>query len=154
MRFDPSLQLRRLVVFKDGKRAYDECFHSGVNIIRGVPSEGNSVGKSTIADLIFFALGGELTRWKDEAAICDFTFAEVVLNGAIVTLRREISNQLRRPMGVFLGSFSDSESAGADGWQLYPFQRFSDKESFSQVLFRMMDMPEAPSDAGANITIH
>jgi hypothetical protein len=44
IQIEPFLLLARLVVVKDGKRAYDEPFHAGVNIIR---SEKNSAGKST-----------------------------------------------------------------------------------------------------------
>jgi hypothetical protein len=42
IQIEPFLLLARLVVVKDGKRAYDEPFHAGVNIIR---SEKNSAGK-------------------------------------------------------------------------------------------------------------
>lgn len=153
-RLDPSLRLSRLVVLKGGQRAYDEEFHAGVNIIRGVPGEGNSVGKSTIADMIFFALGGDLTQWKPEAASCDQVFAEVVLNGSVVTLRREIAEATQQPMWVYFGDFNTASGAGADGWQRYGYRRMSDRESFSQVLFRLMDMPEVPAEAEGNITMH
>lgn len=153
-RLDPSLRLSRLVVLKGGQRAYDEEFHAGVNIIRGVHGEGNSVGKSTIADMIFFALGGDLTQWKPEAASCDQVFAEVVLNGSVVTLRREIAEASQQPMWVYFGDFNTASGAGADGWQRYSYRRMSDRESFSQVLFRLMDMPEVPAEAESNITMH
>jgi hypothetical protein len=139
-RLDPSLRLSRLVVLKDGQRAYDEEFHAGMNIIRGVPGEGNSVGKSTIADMIFFALGGDLTQWKPEAASCDQVLAEVVLNGSVVTLRREITEASQQPMWIYFGDFESASSAGADGWQRYSYRRMSDRESFTQVLFRLMDI--------------
>ncbi len=63
----PTLWVQRMVVIKSGTAVYDEAFHLGVNIIRGE----NSTGKSTLADLIFFGLGGDVTRWKDEAGLCD-----------------------------------------------------------------------------------
>lgn len=45
-----NLYLRRLVVFTNqGKIAYDEKFHNGINIICG----DNSSGKSTITHFIF-----------------------------------------------------------------------------------------------------
>lgn len=153
-RLDPSLRLSRLVVLKSGQRAYDEEFHVGVNIIRGVPGEGNSVGKSTIADMIFFALGGDLTQWKPEAASCDQVLAEVVLNGSVVTLRREITEASQQPMWIYFGDFDTASGAGADGWQRYSYRRMSDRESFTQVLFRLMDMPEVPAEAEGNITMH
>lgn len=154
MRFNPSLRLLRLVVLKDGKRAYDERFHAGVNIIRGVPGDGNSVGKSTIADLIFFALGGDLTKFKDEARLCEFVIAEVMINGSVATLRREIAEASMQPMSVFFGDFEASQISGSDGWQRFPYKRYGDRESFTQVLFRMMAMPEVPAEAEANITMH
>lgn len=153
-RLDPSLRLARLVVMKDGKRAYDELFHAGVNIIRGVPGKGNSVGKSTIADLIFYALGGDVTQWKHEAGLCNFVFAETVLNGTTVTLRREISGSSQQPMWIYFGAFEESNTVGADGWQRYTYRRLMDRENFTQVLFRLMGMPEVPAEAEANITMH
>jgi hypothetical protein len=65
---DPRLTLTRLVVVKDGHSVYDERFHLGVNILRG---NDNSVGKSSIADFIFFSLGGDLAgdRWKEDATV-------------------------------------------------------------------------------------
>lgn len=153
-RLDPSLRLARLVVTKDGHRAYDEAFHVGVNIIRGVPGQANSVGKSTIADLIFYGLGGDLFAWKDEAKSCDLVFTEVVLNGSVVTLRREITENSQQPMWIFFGNFETSISSADEGWQKYPYRRYGDKESFTQVLFRLMSMPEVPAEAESNITMH
>jgi len=153
-RLDPSLRLVRLIVMKDGLRAYDERFHVGVNIIRGVQRQGNSVGKSTIADMIFFALGGDLTTWKEEAALCDLTLAEVLINGTPVTLRRDITDKGRQPMSMFFGALDEAQATGADGWSVYPYQRYQDRQSFTQVLFRMLDMPEVPTEAEANITMH
>ncbi|MET4740286.1 hypothetical protein ABIF73_004425 [Bradyrhizobium japonicum] len=151
IRRDPSLRLLRLVVTKSGKSAYDEAFHPGVNVIR---SEGNSRGKSTIADLIFFALGGDLTEWKAEAGSCDQTFAEVALNGAVLTLRREISAGSRQvPMWVYFGTLANGIESAAEGWIRLPYARSGDKESFSQLLFRAMGIPEVPTEE-ANITMH
>ena len=150
-RFDPSLALNRLVVMKDGHSAYDEDFHIGVNIIRGV---GNSVGKSTLADLIFFALGGDVVVWKDEAGSCDSVVAELVLNGAVVTVRRDISTSGQQPLWIFFGDFEASQSAGMEGWQRYAYRRSGERESFTQVLFRLLDMPEVGAEAESNITMH
>jgi len=153
-RLDPSLRLARLIVIKDGQRAYDEVFHAGVNIIRGVQRQGNSVGKSTIADMIFYVLGGDLTTWKDEARLCDFAIAEVVINGTTVTLRRDITDKSKQPMSIFFGDLEASQASGIEGWQTFPYQRYQDRQSFTQVLFRILDMPEVPSEAEANITMH
>jgi len=151
IRRDPSLRLIRLVVTKSGKTAYDETFRPGVNMIR---SDGNSRGKSTIADLIFFALGGDLLDWKREAGMCDQTFAEVALNGSIVTLRREISTTaFQLPMWVFFGTFEEANASAVEGWMKLPYSRYLERMSFSQVLFTALAMPEVPSDE-ANITMH
>jgi hypothetical protein len=151
IRHNPSLLLQRLIVTKSGHRAYDETFHAGVNIIR---SDGNSRGKSTIADLIFFSLGGDLREWKAEAGSCDQTFAEVSLNGATLTLRRDIaasSSQL--PMFIYFGSLEEATASAVEGWLKLPYARAGDKESFSQLLFKVLGIPEAPSE-DANITMH
>ena len=151
---DPSIRLARLVVLKGGLRAYDEKFHIGVNIIRGVPGAGNSVGKSTIADMIFYALGGDFSNWKPEAALCDEVFAEVVINGQVTTLRREIVASVQQPMWIYFGDFEAASKAGPDGWQRFSYRRTSERESFTQVLFRLMNMPEVPAEEDANITMH
>jgi len=147
---NPSLFLKRLVVFHNGKAAYDENFNKGVNIICGE----NSSGKSTITELIFFALGGDISRWKKEAALCDAVFAEVIINGSRVTLKREIAQQTRRPMEIFWGCISDALRSTAGNWQKYPFQRSESKESFSQCLFHAMKMPQVRGDGSSNITMH
>ncbi len=151
MRFDPALRLLRMVVIKSGQIAWDEEFHLGVNIIR---SDGNSGGKSSIADLIFYGLGGDFATWKDEAGSCDSVYCEVMLSGSLVTLRRDIAGSFRQPMWVFFGSFDDSQSAGAVGWQKYPYTRAGARESFTQVVFRALGMPEVPSEAEGNLTMH
>lgn len=56
---------RLYVLTTDGKVAYDEPFHHGVNIIRGA----NSSGKSTITHLLFYGLGGEYTQFVTQRAI-------------------------------------------------------------------------------------
>ena len=146
----PTLWVQRMVVIKSGTAVYDETFHLGVNIIRGE----NSTGKSTLADLIFYGLGGDVTRWKDEAGSCDEVYVQVSLDGLPVTLRRGIAAEGQQPMWIFIGDFDAASSSTTTGWQKYPYRRYGDKESFTQVLFRMLNMPEVPGDAGANITMH
>lgn len=82
-----NLFLRRLIVYTpDRKKAYDEKFHRGVNIIRGQ----NSSGKSTIIRFIFFVLGGCYGDFVPEALKCSHVIAEVEINGVVITLKREI----------------------------------------------------------------
>lgn len=146
----PTLWVQRMIVVKSDIAVYDEAFHLGVNIIRGE----NSTGKSTLADLIFYGLGGDVTRWKDEAGSCDEVYVQVSLDGLPVTLRREIAAEGQQPMWIFIGDFAAASASTTTGWQKYPYRRNGDKESFTQVLFRMLDLPEVPGDAGANITMH
>lgn len=70
------LALCRLRVLRNAHVVYDHAFHHGVNIIRGE----NGSGKSTIADFIFYVLGGEFDDWKDAANRC----TEVQLASALV----------------------------------------------------------------------
>lgn len=148
--FRPYLELRRLVAYSGGSPAYDERFGPGVNIIRGA----NSSGKSTIADFIFFILGGDVSDWKPEAERCSEVLAEVLINDAPVTLRRTISRQSKQPMMIFLDGIDRARASAADGWKVFSFPRSKDKESFSQVLFRALGMPEVRSDMESNITMH
>src|ERR1700681_2101517 len=95
--FKPYLFMKRLVVVsQSGGVAYDQVFHRGVNIIRGQ----NSSGKSTIANLTFFSLGGEFINWTNEAKKCREVFAEVEINGATLTLKRAVTEQARQAMGI------------------------------------------------------
>ncbi|WP_202943979.1 AAA family ATPase [Parvibaculum lavamentivorans] len=128
---------------------YDQSFHAGVNIIRGE----NGSGKSTIADFIFYILGGEFDNWKTVAANCDEVQAEVATQGGVLTLRREI-DRAQTPMHVFFGPMVDAEQHGLDGWETYPIRRSESRESFSQVLFRASGIPEAQSQGAANITMN
>ena len=82
-----NLFINRMIVFtRDGKIAYDENFHKGINIIRG----NNSSGKSTITHFIFYVLGGAFNDWVKEAKKCSQVIAEIEINGATLTLKREI----------------------------------------------------------------
>lgn len=144
------LKLNRLVVMKSGKRAYDEQFHTGLNIIHGT----NGSGKSTILDFIFFALGGNLTEWKQYAEYCETVFAEITANGTVLTLKREVSKENNRPMSIYFGKFEDGLESAADGWQRFPYARTGHSKTFSQILFKALGIPEIPGDEGSNITMH
>ncbi len=147
---EPSLFLNRLVIFGRGRPVYDEMFKLGVNIIRG----SNSSGKSTITDFIFFVLGGDISAWKPEAERCDYVMAEVSVNGKPITLCRQITPRARQSMQIFWGDYDAAKSSALEGWQVYSFQRGAQKESFSQVLFRALGMPDVRGDFDNNITMH
>ena len=92
------LCLNKLRISRRGKVAYEQYFHEGVNIIRGQ----NGSGKSTIADFIFFILGGEFDDWKDAARRCDDVLAEVQTPRGKLTLVRRITSA-QEPISVFFG---------------------------------------------------
>jgi hypothetical protein len=141
--------LKRLRVVKAVSPLYDQEFHLGVNIIRGE----NGSGKSTIADFVFYVLGGEFENWKTAASRCDEVQAEVVTQGGTLSLRREI-NKAQTPIDVFFGPMAEADKHGLDGWNKYPIRRTENRESFSQALFRASGIPEAQSQGASNITMH
>jgi predicted nucleic acid-binding Zn-ribbon protein len=147
---EPLLLLRRLVVLYQGTSVYDQPFHEGVNIIRG----RNGSGKSTILDFIFFALGGDFVAWLPEAEQCDDVLAEVSINDTVVTLRRQVDRVHMRPMEIFWGTLEDGLSASFTAWEVFPFKRSESKESFSQLLFRILHFPEVRGEGESNITMH
>lgn len=146
----PSLFLSRLSVWNRGKAVYDETFHLGVNIIRG----NNSTGKSTIVDFIFYVLGGDFQKWKPEALRCDTVIAEVIINGVKVTIRREVSAARSQKMAIYWGPYEQARQNITIGWNIYPFGRTSETESFSQLLFRTLGMPEVRAEEGRSLTMH
>lgn len=150
MRFDPTLQVKRLQVCRGDLIAYDEEFHAGINVIRGE----NSSGKSTVLNALFYGLGGDQTRWSDAAKLCSHINVEVEVNGLPATLSREISSKSGRPMDIYGGRLDDAVSAPRAEWRRFPYSRVGERESFSQSLFGVLGIPEAANDQYGNITIH
>ncbi|MDV4072207.1 hypothetical protein CMT45_10845 [Elizabethkingia anophelis] len=154
-----NLFLKRLVVFTNqGDIAYDEKFHNGINIICG----DNSSGKSTITHFIFFALGGEFNNFVPEARECQVVYAEIQANNTIVTLKRYIvinektgNINARIAMHFFWGDYDESQNPPQNKyWQKYEYNydTRTNKRSFSNVLFELLDLPEVREEN--NITIH
>ena len=143
------LRLNHLCVRKNTHTVYDQTFHKGVNIIRGQ----NGSGKSTIADLIFFVLGGEFSEWKDVASQCHEVQAEVETPKGTLTLKRLIGKP-KEPMFVFFGSMLMASEGSPETWERFPIHRHGGNESFSQVMFRSLLIPEAQSEGASNITMH
>jgi hypothetical protein len=144
-----SFWIRRLRVLRRGAPVYDQSYHLGVNIIRGE----NGSGKSTIADFIFYILGGEFEKWKKAAEACDQVQAEVVTREGVIVLRRDVGKALT-PMGVFFGPMVEAEQHGLGGWEMFPIRRTSSNLSFTQIMFRSAGIPEAQSQGASNITMH
>ncbi|MBB2718306.1 UNVERIFIED_ORG: multidrug efflux pump subunit AcrA (membrane-fusion protein) [Rhizobium etli] len=131
--------------------AYDEWFHRGVNIIRGE----NGSGKSTIADFIFYGLGGEFDRWKDAAQNCSAVRIELETEQSVLTVQRAVGGK-QEPILVYYGSLEASLDKGIDEWQRVPIRRPASglDLSFTQIMFRAAGIPEAPNAANSNITMH
>lgn len=144
------LTLNRLSIHRGTDVLYDEVFHEGVNIIHG----DNGSGKSIITDFIYFALGGDLKEWREEARLADFVLAELSTRDAVITLRRDISDTQGRPMYIFFGSYSEGQKSDIREWQLFPYKRPADGFSFNQILFRAIGIPEAISEGASNITMN
>lgn len=145
----PSLFLRRLIVTSNGSSVYDEKFHTGLNIIRGI----NGTGKTTIADFIFYGLGGENINWKDEALLCDYVFCEIFVSGVIWTTRRVVEPEGKVGTDIFEGSYETAISS-PNKWKHYPMaRREAGKNSYSQLLFSQLGIPEVKEEQD-NLTIH
>lgn len=146
----PHMHLNRLIVVAhNSKIVYDEIYHKGVNIIRG----RNSSGKSTIANFIFFIFGGDFHSWTTEAHKCRDIFAEVEINGAVITLKRQIAEGGLQPMNLYWGTYENAKQDSIN-WQTYPYKQTDNYVSFTNVLFNTLNFPEVKSDADSNITMH
>ncbi|WP_390477180.1 AAA family ATPase [Altererythrobacter sp. MTPC7] len=146
--YSPSLFIHRLTVKREQEVAYDAVFHHGLNIVAGE----NSSGKSTVLDFIFYGLGGDLSEWREAALLCTEVILEVEINGAKATLVREISDKSGQPMRIALGE--EDQNAEGPNWSLHSYRRSEKKESFSQVIFRLLGMPEVTGDTNSNITMN
>jgi hypothetical protein len=144
-----SFQLNRLRVVRRGQPVYDQVFHNGVNIIRGE----NGCGKSTIADFIFYILGGEFEKWKAAASQCDEVQAEVATSGGTLSIKRAVG-KAQTPAYVYFGDMAAAETQALDNWLSFPIRRQESRESFSQIMFRAAGIPEAQSQGSANITMN
>lgn len=144
-----NLFVSRFAVSKSGQFAYNQKFHSGVNIIRGV----NGTGKSTIIDLLSYALGAAVTEWTHEQLSCDWVLVEVALNGVPLCLKREISESGKARMDIFEGSFDDALKS-VTGWTQYSYSRSDHRHSFSQQLFELLGLPRHKTDDSKNLTMH
>jgi hypothetical protein len=145
-----SLQIERMLVTRGANALYDEAFHVGVNIIHG----SNGSGKSTVADFIFFGLGGDLRDWKASASRAESVYLQILTPAGVLTLRRDVSTDSFRPMSIFFGVMSDALKSAPEKWQFLPYRRVEHGYSFSQVLFKAIGLPESISDGASNITMH
>lgn len=150
MLFEPTLQIREVAIYRGSSHAYRASFHRGVNIISGE----NSSGKSTILSLIVYGLGADMANWSEHAKLCDRVSVEVLLNGNVATLSRLISPQLGQPMEIFSGSLAEAEAAPTSAWLRYPYRTSPSRESFSQAIFHLLNIPELETEASGKLTLH
>lgn len=149
-----SLFLNRIAIYTiDGKVAYDEKYHKGINIIRGQ----NSSGKSTLTHFIFYVLGGSFNEWVKEAKHCSVVYAEVELNGAIIALKRNIvlneegrANE-KEALNFYWGTLDEGFKNTVD-WHRFGFNTTIDRKSYSNVMFENLGLPIVKGEN--NITIH
>lgn len=146
----PSLFIRRLVVLRNASAVADIPFHHGVNVITGE----NSAGKTTVIRFLAYGLGAENIDFNMTALLCTNTIVEVELNGAVITLKRDITGGTLAPMAIFWGSIDMALKAGVTEWQVFPFRRSESRSSFSQILFNTLGLPELRGESGSNITMH
>ena len=106
-----------------------------------------------ISILIDAHFSSRLTRYT-QAELAEYTLAEVTAGTTTLTLRRDVSIQSGRPMQIFFGPFSAALEAGPTQWRSFPYKRYDDQYSFSQVLFKAMGLPEVIGDGQSNITMH
>lgn len=140
-----NLFLNRMLIYtRKDEVAYDETFHHGINIING----DNSSGKSTISHFIFYILGGSFNDWVKEAKLCKDVLAEVVMNNALFTVRREINinpetgkGNAIEPIYIYWGPMTSALQAPSHEWQKFNYVTSADKKSFSNVFFENLDLP-------------
>lgn len=151
-----NLFLHRLFILtEEGAIAYDEKFNKGVNIIRG----DNSSGKSTITHFIFYVLGGAFNDFVPEARKCSVVYAEVEMNNAVFTIKREIEKDeedninTQAPLFFFWGTMAESHNPPRDkAWQKFGYKTTENRKSFSNVIFENLGLPIVKGDS--NITFH
>lgn len=103
--------INNLTCLKSERKVLDLNFTIGLNVIYG----NNSVGKSTILDLLAYSLGAENIKFKPAALSCDFIIVEVNIQESTITVKREIKNS-RAPLLVFFGNISQSLNAPETEW--------------------------------------
>lgn len=148
--YKPTILINRLVVTKNQRSVMDISFHEGLNVITGE----NSSGKTTSIRFIAYALGSESINFNEMAKVCDDIYLQISANDAVVTLQRHVSMETLRPLSIIWAGMETALAATPAMWQQFPFRRSELKESFSQVLFRLMEVPELRGEGGSNITMH
>lgn len=143
------LRLNKIRIYQKGKIVYQGDFPNKINIIRGE----NSTGKSTLANFIYYILGGDFIEWLPEARSCDFVFGEIEIDSKVITLKREVVDKIMQPMQIYYGAIDSALKSAAEGWQVFPYRKSDSKESFSQLLFQILKFPEVTTENNESITM-
>ena len=147
--YNPTLNIKTLHAFKNAKEVLYMEFHNGLNVIHG----SNGSGKTSVIQLLTYVLGATVYNWKEEAGSCDYVIAEIYANESIITIGREVKES-SASMNIFFGDYAESLKNGKAGWFNYPYSISPSRESFSQKLFEILNIPEAKSDGINNLTMH
>ena len=156
MQINPTIIVKHLVAKKDDEIAYTEKFHYGLNVFYGA----NGGGKTSIIQLLMYSLGYNITNWKVEAKSCTVVYSEIELNGSTVTFKRNINKNeenevlTQQSLEVCFFPISQAMDTSLDNWYKYPYSISQNKESFSQKIFSLLDMPEVKLDEKSNMTLH
>ena len=151
MLIKPSLRVERLIAKENAATVYDELFHTGINVLSG----SNSCGKTSIVQLLVYGLGYEVKNWKVEAGRCTRVYIGVNINGTSITLKRDNAQTEKQALSICFEKIEDALNAPIEMWSVYPYAISQNKESFSQKLFSLLELPEARSgNSNNNITLH
>lgn len=151
-----NLKLNELIIVQGDKYVYHEKFHSKSNIISG----DNSTGKSSIYSFIFFVLGGDFTEWLPEAKSCDYVLAKLLINDVYITIRRNLDKNdkkgvmSKRPMSINISKLEDAIKSYTLGWKIYPYSKTDKQETFSQMIFNLLNFPEVSTDNLETVTLN
>lgn len=147
-----SIYIERLIVTKSNQTVYDERFHRGINVIRG----DHSVGKTTILELIFYVLGGEIksNQWLYPADKCDVIFCQLNINNNVFTISRQIEKGQIPPILIKFGDYD--AHCTASSWMSFGPRRneASERMSFSQKIFELLGWNTYKTEDYANLTMH
>ena len=146
----PSIIINNILAKKDDREVYFQPFHNGINVLYGA----NGGGKTSIIQLLVYVLGYDVTQWVEEVLECDVVYAEVELNGQILTLRRIIKDKAQQPLFISYDNLKNSLDKTIDSWLEFPYKISRTKESFSQRIFNILDIPENRVDDNVNMTLH
>ncbi|HIE8962601.1 TPA: hypothetical protein ACXP5Z_004977, partial [Klebsiella pneumoniae] len=113
----------------------------------------NGTGKSTVVDLLSYALGATITEWTKYQALCSRVFVQVLLNGNQVTLRRDIIESGQSKMFIHEGTI-DTALLFTSKWTGYPYKRSDTTHSFSQQIFELLNLPRHKTEDDRNLTLH